>query len=132
MNHWVAAFLSAISLIIAVFLVYFALSGIAYFGVTAQAEMALAVILLILAAFTGFIAFTAFRTRHSRVKTGRETFIGARGVAVTDLKPKGEVRVMGEFWQATAKGQAISKGQAVEVLDVDDIFLIVKSVEEKA
>ena len=119
MNHLVVAFLSAISLILAVFLVYFALAGIAYFGVTVQAEMALAVILLILAAFTGFIAFTAYRTRNSRAKTGRETLIGARGVAVTDLKPKGEVRVMGEFWQATAKGETISNGQAVEVLDVE-------------
>ncbi len=54
------------------------------------------------------------------------------GIARTDLKPKGEVRVMGEFWEATAKDTPISAGQAVEVVGMDGMLLVVKPVEQKA
>lgn len=132
MHHWAAALLSAVSVIVAVFLVYFALAGIVYFGVAEQAELVLGIILFVVAAIAGWITYTGYRSQFLRVQTGKEALIGAKGFAMTDLKPKGEVRVMGEFWQATAKDQAINSGQAVEVIDVDNIFLIVKATEEKA
>ena len=52
--------------------------------------------------------------------------------ATTDLKPKGEVRVMGEFWEATAKDGEIASGQAVEVMGMEGMFLVVKPTEQKA
>lgn len=131
MHHWIAALLAIFSTIFAVLMVYLAFAGIANFGVTTQAELALGIIFFTVAIIAGWIAYEAYASRFSRVKTGQESLIGAKGVAVTDLKLKGEVRVMGEFWQATTKGQEIKSGQAIEVLNVDNIFLIVKSVEEK-
>jgi membrane protein implicated in regulation of membrane protease activity len=34
---------------------------------------------------------------------------------------------MGEFWEATAKYTSIVAGQAVEVVGMDDMFLVVKT-----
>ena len=42
------------------------------------------------------------------MKTGKDAPIGTRGVATIDLKPKCEVHVMGEFWEATAKDTSIA------------------------
>jgi membrane-bound serine protease (ClpP class) len=72
------------------------------------------------------------KAQYAKVKTGKEALIGAKGVAVTDLNPKGEIRVVGEFWQATAKGTQIRSGQTVEVVGMEGMFLVVKPSEEKA
>ena len=72
------------------------------------------------------------KAQFRRVKTGKEALIGARGIATSDLKPKGEVRVMGEFWEATAKDTTIAAGQAVEVVGMDGVYLVVKPAEQKA
>ena len=69
---------------------------------------------------------------QTRIKTAKDALIGVRGVATAVFKPKGEVRVMGEFWEATAKDTAIAAGQAVEVVGMDGMFLVVKTAEEKA
>jgi membrane-bound ClpP family serine protease len=34
---------------------------------------------------------------------------------------------MGEFWAATAKDTSIAAGQAVEVVDMEGMFLVVKT-----
>ena len=103
-----------------------------YYGLALQIEAVLAIILLIIAAIAAWLFYAGVKAQYSRVKTGKEALIGAKGVAVTDLKPKGEVRVMGEFWQATAKDATIANGQAVEVVGMEGMFLVVKPAEEKA
>jgi len=72
------------------------------------------------------------KAQFKRVKTGKEALIGAKGIAATDLKPKGEVRVLGEFWEATAKDVSIDVGQAVEVVGMEGMVLVVKAAEQKA
>jgi membrane-bound ClpP family serine protease len=67
-----------------------------------------------------------------QVKTGKEALIGAKGIATTDLKPNGTVRVSGEFWEATVKAGEINSGQAIEVVDMEGMFLVVKPDEQKA
>jgi membrane-bound ClpP family serine protease len=57
--------------------------------------------------------------------------IGSVGLAVTDLKPRGEIRVLGEFWQATAKEGEIKTGEKVEVVGMEGMLLVVKPVKEK-
>jgi len=78
------------------------------------------------------IFYAGVKAQFKRVKTGKEALIGARGLATSDLKPKGEVRVMGEFWEATAKDTTITVGQAVEVVGMEGMFLVVKPAEQKA
>ncbi len=78
------------------------------------------------------IFYAGVKAQFRRVKTGKEALIGARGIATSDLNPKGEVRVMGEFWEATAKDATIPAGQAVEVVSMDGVYLVVKPAEQKA
>jgi membrane-bound ClpP family serine protease len=131
MHAWLS-FLTGALAVIEAFLFFSALSGTTYYGIAIQIEETLAVTLLIIAAITAWIIYAGIRAQYSRIKTGKEALIGAKGIATTDLKPNGEVRVMGEFWQATAKDATIENGQAVEVVGMEGMFLVVKKVEEKA
>jgi membrane-bound ClpP family serine protease len=65
------------------------------------------------------------------VKKGKEALIGARGIATSDLKPNGEVRVMGEFWETAAKDTTITAGHAVEVVSKVGMYFVVKPAEQK-
>jgi membrane-bound ClpP family serine protease len=130
--HAGLSFVTGALVVIGAFLFFSALSGTTYYGIAIQIEETLAVTLLIIAAITAWIIYAGIRAQYSRIKTGKEALIGAKGIATTDLKPNGEVRVMGEFWQATAKDATIENGQAVEVVGMEGMFLVVKKVEEKA
>jgi membrane-bound serine protease (ClpP class) len=101
-------------------------------GIDVQTTIAIGVVLLVIAAIAVWLLYAAVRAQYRRVKTGKEALMGAKGVAVTDIKPKGEIRVLGEFWQATAKDAQISSGQTVEVVGMAGMFLVVKLAEEKA
>jgi membrane-bound serine protease (ClpP class) len=130
--HAGLAFLIGILVTIAVFLFFAAISGTTYYGLAVQVEVTLAVTLIIVALIIAFIFYAGVKAQFRRVKTGKEALIGARGIATTDLKPKGEVRVMGEFWEATAKDTTIATGQAVEVVSMEGVYLVVKPAEQKA
>ena len=129
MHAWLA-FLAGILVVAAGLLIVSASIGITYYGLALEAEAILAIILLIIAVITVWLFYVGIQAQHKKVKTGKEALIGAKGVAVTDLKPKGEVRVLGEFWQATAKDVAVANGEAVEVVDMEGMFLVVKPVEQ--
>jgi membrane-bound serine protease (ClpP class) len=91
----------------------------------------LAIILLVTAGIAAWLFYAGIKAQYKSVKTGKEALIGAKGVATSDLKPKGEVRVLGEFWQAIAKDSPIVNGQAIEVVCLEGMFLVVKPTEEK-
>ncbi len=55
---------------------------------------------------------------------------GARGVAVTDLRPLGEIEIAGGRYQARAVHGQIGRGAAVEVVGRKDFALAVKSAEK--
>ena len=126
--HAALAFLIGILVAIGVFLLFAAFSGTTFYGLAVPLAVTLFVVALILA----LIFYAGVKAQFRRVKTGKEALIGAKGIATSDLKPKGEVRVMGEFWEATAKDTAITAGQAVEVVGMDGMFLVVKPAEQKA
>jgi membrane-bound serine protease (ClpP class) len=130
--HAGLAFLIGILVAIAALLFFAAISGTPYYGIAVQVEVTVAVSLIIIALILVFIFYAGVKAQFRRVKTGKEALIGARGIATSDLKPKGEVRVMGEFWEATAKDTTIVAGQAVEVVSMEGVFLVVKPAEQKA
>jgi membrane-bound serine protease (ClpP class) len=130
--HAGLAFLIGILVTIAAFLFYAAISGTTYYGLAVQVEVTLAVTLTVVALIVAFIFYAGVKAQFRRVKTGKEALIGAKGIATSDLNPKGEVRVMGEFWEATTKDTTIVAGQAVEVVGMEGMFLVVKPVEQKA
>ena len=113
-------------------LIFSASLGIAYYGLALQIEAGLAIILLIMAGIAAWLFYVGIKAQYKRIKTGEEALIGATGIAITDLKPKGEVRVLGEFWQATSKDIPITNGDPIEVVDMEGMFLIVKPSQQKA
>jgi membrane-bound serine protease (ClpP class) len=129
--HAGIAFVIGILVAIAGFLLFAAVSGTTYYGIAIQIEWTLAVLLVIIAVILGGIFYAGVKAQFNRVKTGKEALIGAKGIAATDLKPKGEVRVLGEFWEATAKDATIVTGQTIEVIGMDGMFLLVKPAEQK-
>jgi membrane-bound serine protease (ClpP class) len=131
MHAWLA-FLAGILVVVGGLLIFSAALGIAYYGLALQIEAAIAIILLLAAGISVWLFYVGVKAQHKRVKTGKEALIGAKGVATTDLKPKGEVRVLGEFWQATAKETPIANGDPVEVVDMEGMFLVVKPTQQKA
>ncbi len=130
--HAAVAFFGGVCAVIGALLLLAAVSGINYGGLSIQTEVALAVIVLVIAILAAWILYTGLAANLAKIKTGKEALIGARGIAVTDLKPKGEIRVMGEFWQATAKDKWITNGERVKVIDIEGMFLAVKPAEDKA
>jgi membrane-bound serine protease (ClpP class) len=130
--HGVLAFVAGICTTIGVLLIAFALAGITYYGITTEAELAAAIIALVVAAIAVLILYFALRAQSYKVETGKEALIGSTGVATTDLNPNGTVRVNGEFWQATAKDSMVKKDENVKVIGMKGMFLVVQATEEKA
>ena len=130
--HAGLAFVIGILVTIAAFLFFFALSWTAYYGLAVSVEATTGATLIIVALIVSVIFYIGVKAQFNRIKTGKEALIGAKGIATSDLKPKGEVRVQGEFWEATAKDDAIATGQPVEVVGMEGMFLVVKPVEQKA
>jgi membrane-bound serine protease (ClpP class) len=129
--HAGLAFVIGVLITIAAFLFYAAISGTTYYGLAIQVEVTLALTLIIVAIIIAVIFYVGVKAQFKRVKTGKEALVGTKGTATTDLKPNGEVRVMGEFWQATAKEGEIAMGQTVEVVGMEGMFLVVKAAEHK-
>ena len=125
MHAWLA-FLAGILFAVGLFLIVSAGLGVVYYGLAAPVEATIAVVLLVFGGIFAWLFIIGVRAQHKTVKTGKEALIGAYGVATTDLKPKGEVRVKGEFWQAKAKDGEIPSGSPVEVLCLEGMFLVVK------
>jgi membrane-bound serine protease (ClpP class) len=77
------------------------------------------------------IMMIAVRAQHVPIRTGEESMIGRKGVARTDLAPKGSVQVGGELWTAELEegGAKIPAGARVEVVKVEGLRLIVRKAE---
>jgi membrane-bound serine protease (ClpP class) len=131
LHAWLG-FVAGILAAIAAFLFFAAFSGITYFGLALQVEITFGITLVVIAIIVALIFYAGFKAQFRQVKTGKEALIGAIGTATTDLKPKGEVRVLGEFWEATSKGTTINVGDAVKVVGMDGMFLVVELSEQKA
>jgi membrane-bound serine protease (ClpP class) len=130
--HTGLAFIIGILVTIAAFLFIAAISGTTYYGLAISVELTLGVTLIVVALIVSVIFYIGVKAQFKRVKTGKEALIGAKGIATSDLKPKGEVRVMGEFWEATSKNGEIATGQTIEVVGMEGMLLVVKPAEQKA
>lgn len=65
-------------------------------------------------------------SHRRRPRVGTETLVGARATVVTSCRPRGQVRVAGELWQARCDSGA-DPGEVVEVVSVDGLALVVSS-----
>jgi membrane-bound serine protease (ClpP class) len=92
-------------------------------------QASLPLILTLALCTTGFFVFIAgsgIRAQRLRPTVGRESLIGAVGVARTDLRPRGTVFAQGERWSAEALGEEIAAGEQVQVVAVEGLKLLVR------
>jgi membrane-bound serine protease (ClpP class) len=83
---------------------------------------------VVAAATVAFLATMALRARRRRVATGREGMVHERGLARTDLQPRGKVAVHGEIWDAVSDAP-IAAGEPVEVVAIDGLLLRVQPAQ---
>jgi membrane-bound serine protease (ClpP class) len=127
----VLAMSGVVCLVIGSLLLFPSPQWLLYYKVSEQIRNVLLGVSLFVSFFFTFLVYKVAKARRLKVVTGAEALIGAFGVVVSELKPKGEVRVRGEFWQAKTEQKPIRKGEKVEVVDREGLFLIVRSVKEK-
>jgi membrane-bound serine protease (ClpP class) len=86
----------------------------------------------VIAGITGVIALfffvilrAALSSRRLPAVMGAQTYIGAHGVAVTDIQPQGTVHVRSEQWTAESE-EPIVRGDKIVVVGVDGLRVKVK------
>ena len=67
------------------------------------------------------------RMRGEKVVTGVENLLGATGRVTSTLAPSGQIRVLGEIWEARAAA-AVPVGETVRVVAMDGLVLDVEPV----
>ena len=93
-----------------------------------------ALILLVGGGLTAFFALAVpatLRARHRPAMAIGPIAVGVGGVAATDLAPMGVVRVRGEEWNASAIGEPIQRGEAVQVVERSGLRLTVRRATPK-
>jgi membrane-bound serine protease (ClpP class) len=87
------------------------------------------VAIAVLIAFAIFVLLVK-RSLRKPPAVGKEELIGQVGVVVTDIAPRGLVKLRGELWTATSD-EHIGKGEQVIVKDVKGIALVVRKLKRK-
>ena len=79
----------------------------------------------------GVVEVTYWQRRMKRVKveTGVENLIGATGEVTAPLAPVGQIRVLGELWQARSSSELAPERTIVRVVAIDGLTLDVEPVD---
>jgi membrane-bound serine protease (ClpP class) len=97
-------------------------------------SVSLAIILptaLSTAAFFAFLVGAAARAQFRHVSSGKETYIGKRGVADSDLgadRP-GTVLFEGDLWRGVTDGEPVAAGETVVVTGINGLTLTVRPAD---
>lgn len=83
---------------------------------------------VITSAFFILLVYLGVKVQFTKRKTGIETLIGMKGITMEDLSPTGRVKVNGEFWNAVAQEGNIAAQTEIEVIEINQFKLTVKSV----
>lgn len=86
------------------------------------------VIAIFLTIFFSYALAKAIKARKVKPKIGEGDLVGEKGIAITDIKRKGQVKVKGEIWQAEAE-EEINKGEEIIVVGQNRLVLKVRRVE---
>jgi membrane-bound serine protease (ClpP class) len=73
----------------------------------------------------GEAAFWIRLSRRRHPTTGAEALVGAEGVAVSDCRPDGQVRLRGELWSARC-AEGVDAGERIVVDSVNGLTLEVR------
>jgi membrane-bound serine protease (ClpP class) len=75
------------------------------------------------------VTFFQRRVRRRKVQTGVEQLVGATGEVTERLAPSGQIRVLGELWQARSSAD-LPPGSRVRVIALDGLTLEVEAIED--
>jgi membrane-bound serine protease (ClpP class) len=90
----------------------------------------IAVVSIVVAAFTVFVIGAVIRGQRRKTITGSEGLVGKVGVVDKKLSPKGKVLVNGERWDANVDKGEVDIGQEVIITKVDGLKLVVSKKKE--
>lgn len=82
-----------------------------------------------LLAVVAVLAYIVWRAQTGKVVSGIESLPGQKGLAKTDMNPKGKVLVAGELWEAESISGSISSGEKIIVSEVQGFRMKVKKAE---
>jgi membrane-bound serine protease (ClpP class) len=69
------------------------------------------------------------RMRDRKVQTGAENLVGATGEVTEPLMPLGQIRVLGELWQARSSSE-LPRGTPVRVVALNGLIVEVEAAEK--
>ncbi|MBI5233855.1 MAG: nodulation protein NfeD, partial [Deltaproteobacteria bacterium] len=73
--------------------------------------------IVVVSLFIACMSYYAMRLHRKKPVSGAEALVGAKGVAITDIAPEGEVFVEGEYWKAVSK-EPIKENEKIEVVEI--------------
>jgi membrane-bound serine protease (ClpP class) len=119
--------------VLGAFGIYYLSLGLQYSPspITALAEIELGLLVTFGIIIGLYIRWIIGPLRRRTKLTGSEAMIGKAGVAITELKPKGEIRVEGEIWRAQSLSGNITKGESVKIKSLQGLVVLVEKVQEQ-
>ena len=81
--------------------------------------------IIILAVIVLAIGFIIFRSFQKNPQLGFDNMVGVTGVVVEPISRKGTVRINGELWFASSRGEKIEVGAEVVVIEQSGLKLTV-------
>ncbi|MEK6684613.1 MAG: nodulation protein NfeD [Nitrospirota bacterium] len=97
-------------------------------------QISLWVILPTAVATAGFFVLVvemAWKTHKRKTVAGIEGFIGASGIARTEINPRGQILIQGEIWDSVSP-EPIREGETVEVTGIEGLKLHVKRSQKSS
>ena len=78
--------------------------------------------------FAGEVGFWNRRVKSRKASTGVQTLVGRTATVTRSCRPRGQVRVAGELWEARCDAGA-DPGDKVRVAEVQGLTLVVEPLE---
>jgi membrane-bound serine protease (ClpP class) len=92
-----------------------------------EISMNIIILIVVLTAMFFLFAITfAIKAQRKKPVTGPEGIVGETGIAFSNLKPDGEIKVHGEIWNAESIGGEIKRGEEIIVTKIINLKLFVK------
>ena len=78
------------------------------------------------------LAYIVWKAQTGKVVSGIESLPGHKGIAKTDISPKGKVLVAGELWEAESVSGNISAGERIVVEKVQGFRMTVRAEKDNS
>jgi membrane-bound serine protease (ClpP class) len=91
-----------------------------------SARQTLISVALVMSGIFGFVVYKVAQARRMKIKAGPEQLLGKTCTVISELAPRGEVKVEGQVWRAETSEGVVKQGELVEVIGRQGLILRVK------